>query len=95
MSDSKPAYKPDFKKYDQTFLTKEQIQTMAGNIATAKPSWMTLIRIGIQAAILGLLYGMFCKLVDKEMLIDKQTYEQKQNHQDDIDVEDGVEDDVD
>jgi hypothetical protein len=76
MPETKPAYKPDFKKYDQQFLTRAQIKEMGAKIATIKPSIKNLILVGVWAAIMGALYGLFIKVTKHEMLIDKQTNEQ-------------------
>ena len=81
-------FKPDFKKYHQTFLTKEQIRLMAGNIATEKPGIGGLIKTGIQAGALFSLYWLYCKITDNELLIDKQKYELGQTNQDHEDVND-------
>lgn len=86
-------FKPDYKKYYKTsFLNLSDIEKLKNNALNVMDSnYIAAIAKGILNAIVNLslvaLYFMRKGIIEEQMLIDKQDYEQKQGNQTQQDVD--------
>jgi len=80
MEDPKKEFKFDYTKYKTTGVTVKQLDEMYAILVAPATNYVTMTVKAVQLILIGVYIFARNKLIDQEMMIQKQVYEQKQNN---------------